>query len=160
LYAFFASSFKVISFINPFGLQCLFLRTKVKHQVSSGTVSNVLKQNREQPESFNKSDRVTTFTKEVLDEVEFKKNPDISIGNHVIINTQDFEENGYPIEDRQGQGQKGGPLSWFTKTRDGYGSEIKSETYQFVTPVLTDLPTINSELPSNASMCIGILGEQ
>lgn len=59
-----------------------------KHQVSSGTVSNVLKQYREQPESFNKSDRVTTFTKEVLGEVEFKKNPDISIENHAIINTQ------------------------------------------------------------------------
>ena len=44
-----------------------------KHQVSSGTVSKVLKQYRELPESFNKSDRVTTFTKEVLGEVEFKK---------------------------------------------------------------------------------------
>lgn len=102
------------------------------HQVSSSTVSNVLKQYRE----FNKSD---SFIKEVLGEVEFKKNPDISIGNHAIINTQDFEENGNPVED--GQGQKGGPLSRFTKTRNGYGSEIKLETSQpqsqFATPVLT-----------------------
>ena len=73
---------------------------------------------REQPS--NKSDRVTTFTEEGLSEIEFKKNPDISIENHTIKNTQDFEENGYPVK-----GQKGGPLSWFT---NGYGSETKSET--------------------------------
>jgi hypothetical protein len=118
----------------------------MKEYASSGTVSNVISNYRN---TFNKSDRVMTFT-EVLGEVEFKKNPDISIENHAIVNTRDFEENGYPVEDSQGQ--KGGPLSWFTKTRDGYGSEIKSETSQFATPVLTDLPTINSELPSIARM--------
>jgi hypothetical protein len=125
----------------------------MKEYASSGTISNVISNYRN---TFNKSDRVTTFT-EVLGEAEFKKKkPYISIENHAIVNTRDFEENGHPFEDSQGQGQgqgqKGGPLSWFTKGRDGYGSEIKSETSQFATPVLTDLPTINSELPSIARM--------
>jgi hypothetical protein len=102
----------------------------MKEYASSGTVSNVLKQYREESKSFNtsdsqnsrQSDRVTTFTEEVLGEVEFKKNPDISIEHHVIHNTEDFEENGYPVD----QGQKGvsqGPLSWFTNGYDSSQSQ-------------------------------------
>ena len=104
---------------------------------SSGTVSSSLK-DREQP--FNKSDRVTTFPEETLSEIEFKKNPDISIEDHAITNTQDFEKNGDPV-DFKGQDQKGGPLSWFT---NDYGSEIKSEDSQpqskFEISVLTTQP--------------------
>ena len=121
-------------------------------KISTGSISNVISEwrqrermsnVREQPD-LNKSDRVTTFTKEVLGEAEFKNNPDISIGNHVINNTQDFEENGYPIEGSQGQK---GPLSWFT---NGYDSEIKSEDSSHIdeehrtsvasfTPILKDV---------------------
>ena len=104
---------------------------------SSGTVSSSLK-DREQP--INKSDRVTTFPEETLSEIEFKKNPDISIEDHAITNTQDFEKNGHPV-DFKGQDQKGGPLSWFT---NGYGSETKSEDSQpqskFEISVLTTQP--------------------
>jgi hypothetical protein len=65
-----------------------------------------------------------TDPEEGLSEIEFEKNPDISIESHVT-NTQDFQENGYPVDQGQGQG-KGSPLSWFT---NGCG-EIKSEISQ------------------------------
>ena len=99
----------------------------------------------EQP--FNKSDRVTTFPEQTLSEIEFKKNPDISVENHIIKNTQDFEKNGYASEDSQGQdqgqGQKGGPLSWFV---NGFQSQSAE------TSALTDLPTatVNSGLWADA----------
>src|SRR5215469_9238841 len=119
-----------------------------KHQVSSGKISNVLKHYREQPESLNESNaRVTTFPEEGLSETEFKNNKDISIENHAIVNTQDFEENGYPL------GQKGGPLSWFT---NGIAeTEIRSQAAktQSKTPtILTDYytPTVNSVLGHQA----------
>jgi type II secretory pathway component GspD/PulD (secretin) len=69
-------------------------------KIASGSVSNILKEwhdseRREQLESSNESDvRVTTSPEETLAEIKFKKNKDISIKNQ-IINTQDFEENGY-----------------------------------------------------------------
>ena len=97
--------------------------------------SNILK-DREQPED--ETDRVSTFPEQTLSEIEFKKNPDISIENHAIINTQDFEENGHPPIDL---GLKGGPLSWFM---NGYGSETKSENSQpqskFEASILTASP--------------------
>jgi hypothetical protein len=79
-------------------------------KISAGSVSNVISEWRQsntstQGESRN---RVITFRRESLAETEFKKK-DISIENHVITNTQDFEENGYPLENKVG-----GPLSWFT----------------------------------------------
>jgi hypothetical protein len=90
--------------------------------VSSGTVSGVLKQYREQPESSNKSDvKVTTFP-----DKEFKKNKDISIEKHAIVNTQDFEENGYSID--MGRKGLGGPLSfWFTNGHEGAVNNKPSE---------------------------------
>jgi hypothetical protein len=80
--------------------------------VSSGTVSGVLKQYRGQSES----DRVTTFQKETLAAKEFKNNKGISIENHLITNTHDFEKNGYAVDIPKGLGA---PLNWFT---NGYES--------------------------------------
>jgi hypothetical protein len=75
----------------------------------------------------NSNTRVTTFPEEGPSEIEFKKNKDISIENHAIINTQDFQENGYPVEDGRGQGRKGSALGRFT---NGHDFEIESETSQ------------------------------
>ena len=77
--------------------------------MSTGSVSNILKEWRQQENNVQESkpSRVTTGPSEI----EFKKNPDISIENH-SINNKDFESNGYHLE--------GGPLSWFM---NGYDSE-------------------------------------
>jgi hypothetical protein len=80
--------------------------------------------NREQPD-LNKS----------RGEEEFKTNPDILIKN--------TEENGYPVEDSQGQkGVSQGPLNWFTNS---FGSEIKSEDSQPQSSILTDSQMVNSD---------------
>jgi hypothetical protein len=92
-------------------------------KISTGSISNVISKWREREQPDLNESRVTTFPEVTLAEKEFKKNPDISIENHTIVNTQDFEENGYPVG--QGQTVSQGPLNWFT---NGYVKE--PETFQ------------------------------
>jgi hypothetical protein len=62
-----------------------------------------------------------------------------------VTNTQDFQENGYPVDQGQGQG-KGSPLSWFT---NGWG-EIKSEISQ-----TEHHSTKTHSILTNPSMAVG-----
>ena len=66
-------------------------------------------QSEKQPKSATSSEKTST---EVV-----KKNPDISIEDHLITNTQDFEKNGH-AENSLEIGRKGAPLSWFTTGTD------------------------------------------
>jgi len=84
----------------------------VKEYASAGTVSSVImkyQQSEKQPKSATSSEKTST---EVV-----KKNPDISIEDHLITNTQDFEKNGH-AENSLEIGRKGAPLSWFTTGTD------------------------------------------
>jgi hypothetical protein len=64
--------------------------------------------NKQKLHSDANTDRLTTFPEETLAETKFKNSKDISIEDHVITNTQDFEEDGYPVSPA-----KGNPLSWW-----------------------------------------------
>lgn len=94
--------------------------------------TNSIPRNREP--DLNKSDvRVTTFPEEGLSEKEFKNNKGISIEDHAIVDEDADSEDSF----EKGQGEKGGPLSWFT---NGTETEIQSETSQSQTLILTDQP--------------------
>jgi hypothetical protein len=99
--------------------------------VSTGSVSNIISEWRQreserlevpknvlEQSDLNKPDvRVTTFPKETLTEMGFKDSKDLSIKDHAIVNTRNFEENGYPVAPA-----KGAPLNWFT---NGYETKLE-----------------------------------
>jgi hypothetical protein len=64
--------------------------------------------------------RVATHPEEGPDELQFKEDSDISLEDHIITNTKDWQENGYRLEGSQ----KGGPLSWF---RNGSTKESEKD---------------------------------
>lgn len=79
---------------------------------------------------------MATFTKETSAETEFKNNKDISIKDHIITNTQNWEENGYPSQ------AKGAPLSWFMNASDGPEEETSTTTTPCSDGHLTNGPTL------------------
>lgn len=99
----------------------------------------------------NSNSRVTTFPEETSSDRDFKDNKDISIVNHIITNTQDFEKNGYSSEDIQGQGRKGlgPPLNWFT---NGFScDDAVNSNLPELTPVTNSTRVVTGAVNNNSS---------